>query len=107
MPIRDPEKRREYRRKWYSKNKDSEKDHVKRRKIELQKWFKNYKSKLRCSQCGEDHPSTIDFHHVKGKDANISKLVAEGYSKERIKRELDKCIVLCSNCHRKKHWNPK
>jgi len=39
MPIKDIEKRREYRRIWYSKNKKSEKIHVKRRKKEIQNWF--------------------------------------------------------------------
>ncbi len=105
MPLKDPEKRRAFRRKWYSENKTSEKAHVKRRKLEIKKWSQEYKSNLKCINCGESHPASIDFHHKTGeKEHSISKLVAEGYSVERIKKELDKCIVLCANCHRKEHF---
>jgi len=105
MPFKDPEKRRAFRRKWYLKNKTSEKKHVKRRKQEIKNWIQEYKSNLKCSECEEDHPATIDFHHKTGeKDQSVSNLVANGYSIERIKKELNKCEVLCANCHRKKHF---
>jgi hypothetical protein len=105
MPYKDPERRKECRRKWYANNRTSEKAHVKRRKGKIKEWFWKYKNDLKCSECGEDHPATIDFHHNQGnKEQGISKMVAEGYSIEGIKKELEKCEVLCSNCHRKKHF---
>ncbi len=104
MPILDPEKRRAYRRDWYSKNKISEKKHVKKRKVRIRKWINNYKSQLKCETCSESHPSTIDFHHVSGKDFEIGYMVSNGYSTKRIQKELEKCKVLCSNCHRKEHY---
>jgi len=109
MPYKDPEKRREFRRNWYKKNKESEKAHVKRRKSEIKKWFEKYKSNLKCSKCKENHPSTIDFHHKQGeeKENAISHLVSNGYSIKKIESELKKCQVLCSNCHRKLHYRNK
>ncbi|MBU2576904.1 MAG: hypothetical protein KKF50_04220 [Nanoarchaeota archaeon] len=105
MPYKDPEKKRECRRKWYAKNKSSEKAHVQRRKGKIKLWFKKYKAFLKCSKCEENHPATIDFHHKIGKkENNISKMVADGYSIDRIKIELEKCNVLCANCHRKEHF---
>ena len=105
MPYKNKEERLACRRRWYAKNKSSEKAHVRRRKKDIRRWFQKYKSSLKCSKCGEDHPATIDFHHNSGKkENNISKMVADGYSIQRIKNELDKCIALCSNCHRKKHF---
>ncbi|MBR9703980.1 hypothetical protein GOV12_01090 [Candidatus Pacearchaeota archaeon] len=106
MPFKDPDKRREYRRKWYYKNKESELDHIKKRKIKIRKWFEKFKLGLKCSKCNEDHPATLDFHHKnnKQKDFAIGKMVSEGYSINRVKEELMKCIVLCSNCHRKIHY---
>jgi len=106
MPYKDAEKRKLCRREWYKKNKKSELSHVKRRKDDIKKWFKEYKAELSCSICNEDHPATIDFHHKDGKDKEqgISYMVANGYSIDRIKKELAKCEILCSNCHRKKHF---
>ena len=106
MPILDPIKRREYRRKWYAKNRKSEIGHVKRRKLEIRKWLKEYKKTLKCSRCSENHPATIDFHHKdkSEKDQDISYFVAFGYSIDRIKREIEKCDILCANCHRKEHY---
>jgi len=105
MPYKDLEKRRECRRRWYANNKDSEKVHVKRRKIEIKKWFDNYKKDLRCMKCSESHPAVLEFHHhLKNKEYSIAEMSHNGYSVDRIKKEIDKCIVLCSNCHRKEHY---
>lgn len=62
---------------------------------------------LCCEQCGEDHESVLDFHHInpKTKDREVSWLLHSGCSLKRIQREIKKCSVLCSNCHRKEHWN--
>ena len=38
------------------------------------------------------------------KENGISKMVADGYSIEKILKELKKCEVLCANCHRKVHF---
>ena len=105
MPYKNKEERLACRRRWYEKNKVSEKAHVQRRKKEIRLWFQKYKAGLKCSKCGESHPAVIDFHHhFWGKENNISKMVADGYSIIRIKAELMKCKVLCSNCHRKMHF---
>lgn len=56
-----------------------------------------------CRICGYDKwPSAFDFHHLdpRGKDFTISEAMT---SWERIKPELDKCELLCSNCHREVH----
>jgi hypothetical protein len=62
-----------------------------------------YKSYMGCSCCGEEEPCVLDFHHLdpQFKEDGLAKLV--GYSTKRLKEEIRKCIVLCSNCHRKVH----
>ncbi len=106
MPIKDLELRRAYRRRWYAQNRDSEKQHVSRRKKEIKKWFENYKNNLKCIKCEENHPATLDFHHKdsKIKEFGINSRVHSGYSIDLIKKELEKCEVLCANCHRKLHY---
>ena len=104
MPFKEVSRRREYKREWYSKNKHTEKNSVKKRKRKIKEWFKEYKIKLSCSKCGENHPATIDFHHKGKKENQVAQMVHWGYSIENIKREIKKCQVLCANCHRKVHW---
>ena len=64
---------------------------------------------LSCIKCGEDHPAVLDFHHTdpSTKESEVSDLVGNGSSMVKIKQEIDKCIVLCSNCHRKLHWKER
>ncbi len=59
----------------------------------------------KCQGCGlVDHPCVYDFHHKNPsqKDFAISSS-GNCRSWDRIKAELKKCILLCSNCHRKEH----
>lgn len=54
-----------------------------------------------CCVCGEKDPCCLDFHHLRDKQFCISNATDRSISK--IKEELEKCIVLCANCHRKLH----
>ena len=105
MPFKDPDYRKRYRREWYSKNKKSEKEHVKKRKLKIKNWFKEYKNNLSCLKCGENHFATLEFHHQNRnkKEKNIGLMVNDGFSKKKILSEIRKCNVLCANCHRKIH----
>lgn len=65
--------------------------------------FREFKESLSCLVCGESTPECLDFHHVDGeKYGNISTIVNR-WSVDRFKKELEKCVVLCANCHRKVH----
>ena len=79
------------------------------RKQELKAWFQNLKSTLKCGHCPENHPATLDFHHLDGrkKDRAVCVSISNGWSKERVLKEISKCKVLCANCHRKLHWDEK
>ena len=59
-----------------------------------------------CIDCGVFDLAYMDWHHTNpsSKDKCISRLITGGYSMKRIKAEIDKCICLCSNCHRKRHF---
>lgn len=60
-----------------------------------------------CTSCGESDPRVLEFHHRSGKDKAVSELVAGGYSIETIQAEINKCDVLCANCHRKITMNER
>lgn len=58
-----------------------------------------------CSKCGYSrHPSALEFHHLDPtqKDFTIARVRLNKLNAE-IKKELDKCVILCSNCHREEH----
>jgi hypothetical protein len=52
--------------------------------------------------------SSLDFHHLDPtkKEFSISTKKCNAFGEE-IKKELDKCILLCSNCHREEHYREK
>ena len=57
-----------------------------------------------CIICGETTLCVLDFHHTSNnKLDNISTLVANKGSFNNIVAEVEKCVVLCANCHRKVH----
>ena len=101
------EKVRKYRRDWYDRNTEGSKNKVYLRRQELSKWFKQLKETLVCNRCLENHPACLEFHHIdkKDKESTISLAVANGWSKEHILEEIEKCEVLCANCHRKEHYS--
>lgn len=109
MPNKDIKKRRKTRNEWYKNNRDSEIAHVQRRKKELSRWFEEYKDKLYCLDCGESHNACLTFHHKnpENKFKTVSWLVCNGYSKKRIIEEINKCKLLCHNCHAKIHYRVK
>ncbi len=55
-----------------------------------------------CVQCGESDPMVLEFHHLGGKEKEISFMITGGYPIAKIQAERDKCQVLCANCHRRK-----
>lgn len=88
----------------YLKNRDHRITVKDRRRNELRRWFFDVKrDELRCTRCGEQRPAALDFHHQDEKTGGVSKMVNDGYSKARIREEIDRCLVLCANCHREEH----
>jgi len=58
----------------------------------------------KCSICGYDKcKQALEFHHVDATKKEFSICDGRTRSFEKIKIELDKCILLCSNCHRELH----
>jgi len=60
----------------------------------------------KCFNCGYSNcAAALDFHHINPytKNTNIKNISSGSWDK--IKKELDKCILLCANCHRELHWN--
>ena len=109
MPFKDPDKKKShnktYSAKHYEINAAAIKARTAKRRREDKAKFMAYKATLSCEHCGENHPAALDFHHVNPDPSNhkINELVKNRSYKLAYKEIEDKCIVLCSNCHRKHH----
>lgn len=58
-----------------------------------------------CILCGyKKCLAALDFHHVSSdKEFSVNKACANSYSYDCIIKEIGKCVVVCSNCHREIH----
>ncbi len=105
MPYKDLEKKRANKRK-YSQS-QARKNADKAYRIRNYKYIWAYKSTHSCIDCGESDPVVLDFHH---RDPNTKKRSLAGMrsrSIEMIQKEIDKCDILCANCHRRRHAQEK
>ena len=68
--------------------------------------YVNWKDNVYCVECGESHRSCIELHHLdpSTKEGNPSSLFS-AVGKKKFREELQKCVILCANCHRKAHDN--
>lgn len=60
----------------------------------------------KCAMCGYNKcVGSLVFHHIDPtqKDFNISRWTSSLSSFERVRPELDKCVLLCANCHGEVH----
>jgi hypothetical protein len=56
-----------------------------------------------CIDCGETDPLVLEFDHLRDKRFDISRALASR-KWESILAEIEKCQVVCSNCHRRRTY---
>lgn len=66
------------------------------------KYIWRYLQQHPCIDCKESDPIVLEFDHIDNKEANVSDLARHYASIDRIQREINKCVVRCANCHRRK-----
>lgn len=87
--------------KYYQNNKDKYKN-KNRTTLDNIKNYINLIKEKGCCICGEKEKCCLDFHHLRDKIDNICNLMKrENFNM--LKNEIQKCILVCSNCHRKIH----
>ena len=64
-----------------------------------------YKANKGCKVCGDKRHWVLDLHHTDSdnKEYAISNMLRKNMSWDSILKELQKCEVLCANCHRDYH----
>jgi 5-methylcytosine-specific restriction endonuclease McrA len=88
----------------YKKKREANIRAVKKRRYKVREMAISYKGG-KCQRCGYDVcKESLEFHHIV-KDKKNFGISAKGYTRSwvAIKSELDKCVLLCANCHREWH----
>ena len=97
-----------YRKEYYDKNRTNaieySKASSKKRKLQLRQYVWDYLKNNNCIVCGENDPIVLEFDHriPDEKFMSISDMITTKYGLDKIKLEINKCDVLCSNCHKRK-----
>jgi len=94
---------------WYIRNKDKPeyKEYRRRIKSEYRKkirdYVKSYKNGKVCTLCGFADYRALQFHHTDRDNKEYSISEAKTSSIKKLKKEIEKCILICANCHQIEH----
>lgn len=92
--------------------KPCKKEYNRNKRRSTRAWIWKLKNAMACSKCGYSkatHPnfaaSALQFHHPQdNKSFAIGDAGHRGYSKEKIIKEINKCVCLCCRCHAEIHY---
>lgn len=91
--------KKNYQKDWYQRSSASQIERAKVNKIKVRNWIRQQKAKP-CVDCKGSYPYYVmDFDHLTDKKFNINNSHSQ-YGLSRIKKEIAKCELVCSNCHR-------
>lgn len=82
-------------------NPEKHREEAARRQKEQTEWI--YSLKKECLICGENEPVCLDFHHKDPNEKDFTIGKHRNKSKENLLKEIEKCVCVCANCHRKIH----
>lgn len=78
-----------------------------RRRTELSRKIWDIKEASGCIDCGEKYPHfMLEFDHLPGYEKiNSPAYLARSYTLEKAMQEIEKCEIVCANCHKIRTWN--
>ena len=66
--------------------------------VEIRKFLSDYLNDKVCNHCGDGRKVVLEFHHLRDKNFNLADATKKSIGT--IIREIEKCEILCANCHR-------
>lgn len=108
MPYADRNQRLAYLKEYRAKNPDvrDRNAYQRARRHALRKLIQGIKESNPCSDCGKKYPFYVmDFDHTGDKELSLHLAVSRNWKPERALAEIEKCDLVCSNCHRIRTWN--
>ena len=109
MPYKDAEKQKQAQQKHYRENKDKVYRASRSTTLKKRKLVYEYKESKPCADCNNFYPHYVmdlDHKDPSKKDLNIAQMITRrGIVK--LQEELEKCEVVCANCHRERTQRQK
>lgn len=93
---------REYKREWYQANKIHVRTETKNRKERNISFVLDFLEDHPCVDCGETDIVVLEFDHLENKYGTVTGLAKLGISLENLIKEIEKCEVVCANCHKRR-----
>lgn len=89
--------------KYDTKHRERKAEYRRQKYREFREWIDGFKNQP-CADCGIEYPPRVmDFHHRNQEEKSFDPGQKARMSRESLKKEIDKCDVICSNCHRLHH----
>ena len=101
MPAKNP---KEYAAKHYQENKSKYAAQSKQARQRVKEWYNTLMENHSCERCGESDTVVLEWHHKdpSKKDMGVSDMLCRR-GRKTILEEIEKCVCLCANCHRRLH----
>ena len=81
-------------------------NYMKQKYKEKQVVVQELKAQCSCAKCGDKRGYVLDYHHINPneKEEGVARMVSNNYTLNKVYNEIEKCVVLCANCHREYHY---
>lgn len=94
------ERLQKWRHEFNQQNKTKKQERAAKVRAEIKAYIDGVKS-VPCMDCGGSFPPVcMDFDHIQPKFMSIAKMYSQVYKLDLIKLEIQKCEIVCANCHR-------
>lgn len=105
MPYKDPEKQKEAQRKHYQDNIEKYKSRNKTYRQKVRDLVKEIKEKNPCTDCNIFFPYYVmQFDHINDNKIKTVAYFTNYGTVDQTLEEIEKCELVCANCHAKRTW---
>jgi len=102
MPYKDAEKQKQAQKQHYLDNKEIYQLKNKTYRQKVRDYVRQVKESSPCTDCKISYPYYVmEFDHLHSKEKTVAWLASKG-TIDQVKKEIEKCELVCSNCHAKR-----
>ena len=90
---------------WHYRNRERNTERTLQRRARLRSWANQYKRERGCQDSEATDHRFLEFHHTspENKRMAVGDMITYGFGRAKLREEIEKCVVLCANGHRRRH----